>query len=410
MKIGVAHPGTQHSWQTAYAFQENASLHWYCTSFYYKKNSWPDRLLSFIPSSIRARAEKELNRRRFDPLDDSLVRRAWETEFLERPIGRALSRKLMLKLQQGRHSRFPHRLKKVFASEPVDLVWGPHDCLEAFEYLKSLGVKCVLDQPIGHFAELDATMRAEQQANPEFFLDGSGVKSKADIDRQLKAADLADLIVVGSEFARQTMLRQGTAPEKVRVVPYGYDEMRFPAEMPSRPPLDGRPVEFLFVGSLEPRKGAAYLLKAFDKIDPRKAHLTIVGPIQVPKEIIAKYGTHITFVGQVTRAEIATHMASADCFVFPSLFEGGGIVLYEAAACGLALIQTTRCGDGVRHGDNGILLDEISVETLTDAVIQACDPETLNKWRENSWRSRTERSWAQYRESVRRLAAHPNNL
>jgi glycosyltransferase involved in cell wall biosynthesis len=404
MRIGVAHPGTQHSWQTAFAFQEGGDLSWYATSYYYKTEAWPDRLASALPGKLRTSVEKELRRRRFDPLDDQLVRRAWETEFIERPIGRHLSRELMLHLQEGRHRRFPHRLLRVFAGEPVDLVWGPFDCLEAFDELRRRGVTCVLDQPIGHFAELDAVMAAEYEIHPEFFLDASPVSSPALLDRQRRAAEVADAIVVGSDFARQTMLDQGSDPAKVHVVPYGYDELRFPIAMPSRPPLKGRPVEFLFVGTLEPRKGAAYLLKAFKKIDPRKARLTIVGPMAIPRDVFAEYQDNVTFVGQVTRGEIATHMSAADCFVFPSLFEGGGIVLYEAAACGLGLIQTKRCGDGVRNDANGVILDTISVDSVIDAVERACDQQILEAWRASSWDNRLDRQWSEYRKSVRRIA------
>ena len=44
MRIGVFHPGTQHSWQTALAFQEAGMLGWYATSAFYDPARWPYRL------------------------------------------------------------------------------------------------------------------------------------------------------------------------------------------------------------------------------------------------------------------------------------------------------------------------------------------------------------------------------
>jgi glycosyltransferase involved in cell wall biosynthesis len=402
-RVGVAHPGTQHSWQTALAFQEASALSWYATSYYYKTSAWPDRAVALLPAGLRARADKELRRRRFDPLDDSLVRRAWETEFLERPIGRYVSRNLMRQLQNGRHRRFPRRLLGLFGREPVDVVWSPQDCVEVFEQLKSRGVLCILDQPIGHFQSLDRTMRAEYERHPDFFFgDQVGVEPRM-LEQQKRAVEIADFVVVGSAFAAVTMLENGVDPAKVRVIPYGYNERLFPSEMPQRRPLDGRPVEFLFVGLVGARKGLAYLLEAFSLVDPRKARLTLVGPLDMPPATLDRYAQHVNYVGQVTRAEMPDVMTRADCFVFPSLFEGGGIVLYEAAACGLGLIQTSACGDGVRHGQNGVVIPPSSTEALVAAIEAATAGDTLSEWENASWRLRTERTWAAYRSAARDL-------
>ncbi len=408
-RVGVAHPGTQHSWQTALAFQESGMLEWYCTCFYYKPSAQPDRLLRLLPSPILQRLERELRRRRFDELNDDLVHRALETELVERPIGR-LSWKLMLRLQERRHRRFPRYVESLRKRKPVDVLWGPHDILEAARQARQSGAFWVLDQPIGHFAALNSTMREEYEKHPEVFLESDIGISEHLLARQFAAAREADLIAVGSSFARQTMIENGVPGEKLVSIPYGYPENRYPRTKPVRPPLEGRPTEFIFVGSFGPRKGAAYLLKAFARIDPRVARLTVVGPIGVPQQIVASAPPSVRFVGQVTRPDVARYMAHADCFVFPSLFEGGGIVLYEAAACALGIIQSRQCGDGVREGKNGVILDHVSADTIEEAVRKALVPETLTAWQDSSWSMRHERSWAIYRETVRQTTAGLRDL
>ena len=379
-------------------------LRWYATSYYYKTSAWPDRLVALLPSELRSRAEKELRRRRLDELDDRLVRRAWETEFLERPIGRFISRDIMRRLQAGRHARFPARLLRLFEREPVEVIWGPQDCVEAFEKLKKHGVVCILDQAVGHFASLDRVLREEHERHPDFFgADQVGISGKA-LDRQRRATEVADLIVVGSEFAAQTMIDNSVDPRKLRIVPYGYDERRFPTEQPRRQPLNGRPTEFLFVGLVGARKGAAYMLEAFRGIDARRARLTLVGPLDLPSETFARYARDVNYVGSVTRAEVLDHMRRADCLILPSLFEGSALVLLEALAMGLPIIQTASSGLGAQEGVNGIVLKEVSADHVRSAAesVIACMERTRN-WGDASWQMRADRTWANYRSAVRDL-------
>lgn len=403
-RVGVAHPGTQHSWETALAFQEGDRLGWYATSSYYQPSRWPDRAVSFMPFGLRKRVVAELMRRRHDRLDDDRIRRHTSTEALERALRLAGRPKWAERVSDRRHANFPQKVIALLEREPIDILWSPHDCLEVFDWAQRRGILCVLDQPIGHYASLDRVLREEYERHPDFFINvggGVGPELKA---RQARAAHVADIIVVGSPFAAETMVENGTDPAKVRVVPYGYNEKHYDLPRPERTPLKDRPIEFLFVGIVGARKGLAYLLEAFRQIDPSKARLTIVGPLDMPPDTFARYADHVNYLGQVKRWEVVEHMRAADCFIFPSLFEGGGIVLYEAAAAGMGIIQTRQCGDGVRDQRNGHVLDEVSVEAIRTAVDEVVRrPDMLIDWAEQSWAMRKERSWSVYRETVNTL-------
>ena len=110
---------------------------------------------------------------------------------------------------------------------------------------------------------------------------------------------------------------------------------------------------FLFVGRDSPEKGVAVLRDAY----------------QVYKR---KGGTwSLKIVNGVSPEELGPIYASADCFVLPSLWEPWGVVLVEAAAAGLPIICTDKCG--ARHEvvrDNGIVVRSGDVEELSDAMLR----------------------------------------
>jgi glycosyltransferase involved in cell wall biosynthesis len=287
---------------------------------------------------------------------------------------------------------------KLSEREPIDILWAPTACVQAFAVLKPRGVVCILDQTTIHAASLSRIFREEYARHPDFFFT-EPPPERWRSDGRAQAVELADAIVVGSTFAASTLAENGVDPAKVRVVPYGYDEGLFPTQRPSRASRSGRPAEFIYVGRVGPLKGAAYLLEAFKRIDPARARLTLVGALDLPEQTFARYAGHVRHLGRVPHRDIPALLSAADCFIFPSLFEGGGIALYEAAACGLGIIQTDACGDGVRQG-NGLRIAAASTEAIVAAVETALEGDTLEQWADVSWNTREERSWENYRRAV----------
>jgi len=87
MQVAVFHPGTQHSWQTAYALQQLERLEWYATSIFYKPDSLP-YLLERLPGPLGRRLGHEFSRFRHQGLDPQQVRTAGLAEWLERIVSR----------------------------------------------------------------------------------------------------------------------------------------------------------------------------------------------------------------------------------------------------------------------------------------------------------------------------------
>ncbi len=179
--------------------------------------------------------------------------------------------------------------------------------------------------------------------------------------------------------------------------------------MYSEPQGIGRlPIRFIFVGTVSIRKGFHHLVEVFSRMSPDVAVLTLVGPSSIPEEILRRRLGNIQYRPAIPNHELRTLLTSSHCFVFPSLHEGGGIVLYEAAACGLGIVQSSNCGDGVRSGplgSNGIVLRDNTVEELREAVDGIiARPSVLRDWSAASWAMREERTWSAYRRRIMELS------
>lgn len=131
------------------------------------------------------------------------------------------------------------------------------------------------------------------------------------------------------------------------IIPNGIDLAEFNPKVPKIKKYDDRahknlcaPVNLLFVGRLEERKGLLYLLKAYQILEKRFKNLRLFvvgeGPLrQQCERFVREQGLkEIYFEGEKTNQELISYYNSADIFVSPAIFgESFGIVLLEAMAC-----------------------------------------------------------------------------
>jgi glycosyltransferase involved in cell wall biosynthesis len=194
-------------------------------------------------------------------------------------------------------------------------------------------------------------------------------------------ADLweADLIIANSDFVKQTLVDCGIPLERVAVLYWGVDsEMESYLEgLPrKRPPIEAG-VKFLFAGSVERRKGADLLLKAFAELQQDDWQLTIAGPVQADlrQRVSALRDPRVRVLGPVSREELARLMLSHHVFVFPTLAEGSARVVFEAMAAGMAIVTTPNAGSVVEDRRHGLLIQAGSRQSTVDAVGAFLGPE-----------------------------------
>lgn len=193
-------------------------------------------------------------------------------------------------------------------------------------------------------------------------------------------------LAVGSSNARH-YLSMGVPPERVFLVPFAVDNLRFaaPADRPGshRAGLRARfgispdlPA-ILFLARLHPRKRPMDLLAAFGQLlgDGVPAQLVIAG--SGPQEtalrayVAANGLPQVHFTGFVNQAAAPDLYAACDVFVLPSGQEPWGLVVNEAMCARLPVIVTRQCGcheDLVEPGRNGAVYEAGDVAALREAL------------------------------------------
>ena len=142
-----------------------------------------------------------------------------------------------------------------------------------------------------------------------------------------------------------------------------------------------RAVKLLFTGTVEPRKGLIYAIKALDILNRKGIPFIfdIVGKcvnkdyLDRLKEGIAEYGLNdkIHFHGFVTREELKRFYSTADKYLFPSMQEGFGLSIAEAMGYGLPVtgFDNSAMPYIVNTGYNGILVPTSDHARLAEALI-----------------------------------------
>lgn len=196
--------------------------------------------------------------------------------------------------------------------------------------------------------------------------------------------DLADRIVVNSEWSRELLDRAGIAASRTRVVPLLYADARSALPPPrAYPPAftAARPLRVLYVGHVSVAKGAHLLLEAVGRMPDVPLELRLVGErtMRVPSGL--PDDPRIRWVGPVARGEVTREYQACDVLVFPSLSDGFGMAQVEAQWHGLPVIASRSCGRVVADGATGLLLPEVSAAAIEAALRRAAAaPGDLARW------------------------------
>ena len=131
----------------------------------------------------------------------------------------------------------------------------------------------------------------------------------------------------------------------------------------------------LNVGSNHSRKNLMTVLKVLTSLKAQNlpVHFWKVGKDFTPQqqEYIAQNSleTNITYLGQATLTELITIYNAADLLIAPSIYEGFGLTILEAMACGLAVLTSNVTSLPEVAGDAAILVDPLDVETMVAKIL-----------------------------------------
>jgi len=175
--------------------------------------------------------------------------------------------------------------------------------------------------------------------------------------------------------AREIQRCVGLEEDRMHVIPLGYDKDLFHPKQEGSAPGDAP--YFLHVGQAYPHKNIGRLLQAFVRITSRhrNVRLMLVGkphPTQSPRlqQFVREQNLEdcVEFRPYVHADELPSIYRQALAFVFPSLWEGFGLPVLEAMACGTPVITSVGSGTQEVAGDAAILINPRSVGALEDAM------------------------------------------
>jgi starch synthase len=428
--ILLSHPtGNEFVREAVTAFDEAGMLGEFWTTL-----SWnPDGAVHrFLPRSLQ-----ELFSRRSYPAS---VRSRTRTVPL-REIGRLLAGAFSMDaVSIGLDKKVAARLRRIESPEAVKLVYAYEDAaLQSFRAAAERGFPRVYDLPIGYWRVGQRIFAEEAEREPEWASTLTGTRDTAEkLARKDEELQLAQRVVVASTFTKKTLVgdplpqgkedigrgwlgNQGGRPyakrqvraehpkplrmqlnAKIDIIPYGAPPAVSPEVRKSAGPL-----KVLFAGSLGQRKGLSYLLKAVEMLK-NSVELTLLGRKAAPDCRPLETATHrYRWVPTLNHAGVLREMHNHDLLVFPSLFEGFGLVILEAMAQGTPVITTEHtCGpDIVENGIDGFVLPIRSAEAIASKLdLLSSDRDYLMAMKIAARRKAELHPWKIYRQRLVEMA------
>jgi len=206
-------------------------------------------------------------------------------------------------------------------------------------------------------------------------------------------ARVADALICPSQAVRDDIVRiLRVRPEKVRPIAEAaapeFQPIKDKAALERLRTRYALPERFILsVGSLEPGKNRAALLKAYAGLRKRglEQKLVVAGQRAWKYEddlaLVEELGLEgkVLFTGYVPPEEMPALYNAAELFVFPSLYEGFGLPVIEAMACGVPVVASNLSAIPEVAGEAALLVDPRDVEQLCDAMARVLGDERLQE-------------------------------
>jgi glycosyltransferase involved in cell wall biosynthesis len=360
MKVLLAHPGTQHSFTLAAQLSKRKLLHEFWTCFGLTDGKLRRRAVSALPSFLQRKLE---NRFAFNLSRQELKTIPWLEFNALRQLKSGINDEEVMMERNGKFQR-AIAAESIAASDTV--IGFDTSSWLLVDRAHRAGKPFVLDQSHAHPRAGAESARKVARDFPAWEETFPPMLPEL-LEKQEQEYEQADVIVTASSFGRETLIANEVRAEKIRMNPYGVDLKAFrPREQEAR----SEPFRFIFTGSILARKGVPLLLAAWQKLRAKDAELWLLGQVApgVRKLIPDLPGLHV--LGRRPRSELIDLLRSCDVFVLPSYFEGFGLVLLEALACGLPVITTTATAgpDVITRDHDGWVIEPGNLEALAEAM------------------------------------------
>jgi glycosyltransferase involved in cell wall biosynthesis len=370
-RVIVTHPGGNvNVGALIRALEREGMLSMFCTTF--TTPNWTNSAL--LPRSIK----NKLHRRSYGDLEKCHIKN-FPLRDVVRQIARTVGMRFLVRHETGWAS--DDRVYQALDSSvacliekgrlEADAVYAWEDCaLQLFLAASKAGIKRFYELPIGYWRIGRRIMEEEAEREPAWAatLDGL-LDSEAKFERKDAELQAADHIFVPSTFVRETLREHPSIKATINVIPYG-------SPSPNPLALAGRQrtpkLRLLYVGLLMQRKGLSYLFQAMRQLGS-VATLSLIGPKPLAEcAVLDLELQRHNWLGILPHDRVLEIMAQHDILIFPSLFEGFGLVILEAMSQGIPVISTPNGGapDVIDDGKDGFIVPIRDVDALAERVTE----------------------------------------
>ncbi|MCL5025464.1 MAG: glycosyltransferase family 4 protein, partial [Chloroflexi bacterium] len=221
-----------------------------------------------------------------------------------------------------------------------------------------------------------------------------------------RAVQHAAAIIAVSESTRRDLVDRANAPaDRIRVIYEAADEAfrpldRSAAVKGARTKLGVEGSFILFVGTVEPRKNLPTLLRALTAPEVSSVRLVVAGSRGWLSDEVFRLVEklhlrgRVQFLGHTPPDDVVTLYNAADAVAYPSLYEGFGLPVVEAMACGTPVVCSNTSSLPEVAGDAALLVEPLDVAAWAKAVARVLEDRALRlELREKGLRRAAVLSW-----------------
>lgn len=217
----------------------------------------------------------------------------------------------------------------------------------------------------------------------------------------------ADRVIAISDHAYEQLTTSYRLDEEdVEMIPHGVDTDWFYPRDEQHPAVDDEKTTLLYVGRLGARKGLDLALRALAEVDDESVEFLIAGTgrhEESLRELARELGIadRVRFLGYVPDEDLPVLYSSADVFVLPSRYEGFGLVLLEAMACGTPVIGADAGGipTAISDSEYGRVVER-DIGELADAMSEFSNGDMRTSMRSDAISTSQSLDWG---ESIREV-------
>jgi glycosyltransferase involved in cell wall biosynthesis len=265
--------------------------------------------------------------------------------------------------------QFDRAVAQRLEEAPSTTVAFSGQALHTFIRARALGCgRLELISPTAHLAHV---WRQHRRAEARYPIEGDWL-NRQHLDKGLQEYEMADVIYVASDYARESFEREGVPAAKLQRAPLRADS-RFETTARRDPGGDRGDSTFrvVYTGALTVVKGVPLLMDAFRVLDDPAAELILIGHTGTRgmRRFVAERSAADRRI-RMAPGDPLPQLAQADLYVHPSYQDGFAYAVAEALACGVPVVVTEDTGakELVTNGVNGEIVPTDDPDALRSVL------------------------------------------